>query len=257
MKTCSQPKVSVIIPAFNEENYIQQTLEALLLQDYRNFEIIITDNASTDRTAFIINQFIESNHKRGVPISLLHEAKRGTNFARECSRNAATGSIIAQLDADCIPAANWISKGVSHLCNHQKDVAITGPYDYFDGNKGLRIFSLITQKIFYPLVSQTVQLFNRGAILIGGNAFIRSEALAQIGGYNTTLTFYGDDVDLGKRLTRIGYVTYNPSLILLSSYRRYKAEGFWKVNKKYQVSFWNIVWQRNHLLPKMETSHPR
>lgn len=257
MQPFSLPMVSVLIPAFNEEKYIRQTLEALFLQDYPHFEIIVADNASTDRSSAIVRQFMERNVFNKLSLTLLYEAKKGTNHARECARKAASGSIIAQIDADCLPAKDWISKGVAAICDHHMYAAVTGPYDYFDSKQELRFFSLFAQKVFYPVINTLVQRFGRGAILIGGNAFIRADILAYIGGYNTTLTFYGDDVDLGKQLARIGFVAFQPSLVLLSSSRRYKAGGFWQVNKKYQRYFWNLIWGRNELLNTMEHQHPR
>lgn len=257
MKHYSLPKVSVLIPAFNEENYILQTLDAVVKQTYPNFEVIIADNASTDRTSLLVQQFIETHKNNGITVKLAYESRKGTNFARECARKIATGSIIAQLDADCLPDADWIKKGVTALCKTGKKVAVTGPYDYFDGDKWMRSSSLLSQRILYPVVNMMVQLTGRAAILIGGNAFMRAEVLERAGGYNTDLTFYGDDVDMGKRLSHYGYVGYIPSLKMLSSSRRYKANGFWEVNKKYQACFWNLVWRKENLLQTAETSHPR
>ena len=255
MQFRSLPKVSVLIPAFNEEKYILHTLNALIKQNYPRFEIIIANNASTDRTALLVQQFIET-HSTSLVIRLVHENRKGTNFARECARQAATGSVIAQLDADCLPPSDWLRKGVALLCRNGR-VAVTGPYDYFDGNGLMRFGTMLSQKIIYPLINIAVQLTGKAAILIGGNAFIRSEVLDRCGGYNTSLTFYGDDVDLGKNLSRFGRVDYIPSLIQRSSSRRYKANGFWEVNKKYQSFFWNLVWNKKDLLQTAENSHPR
>jgi glycosyltransferase involved in cell wall biosynthesis len=253
----SLPKVSVLVPAFNEEKYILQALQALLKQDYPCFEIIVADNASTDGTALLVQQYIESLENK-TAIRLVYENRKGTNFARECARQYATGSIIAQLDADCLPDKKWLYKGVTALCENKKArVAVTGPYDYFDGNTCMRFFSLLSQKMFYPFLNSLIQLSGKAAILIGGNAFIRAEVLARAGGYNTALTFYGDDIDLGKKLSDYGRVDYIASLVQRSSSRRYKANGFWLVNKKYQASFWNLIRNKSHLLPMIETSHPR
>ena len=258
MLTQSLPKVSVLVPAFNEEKYIEQTLTALLLQDYPNFEIIVADNASTDRTSSIVQRLIDKQPANGVCLKLVYENSKGTNFARECARRNASGSIIAQIDADCIPVKNWIRKGVSALCSHHKKrVAVTGPYDYYDGAQWMRRFSLLSQQMVYPAINTIVQFAGRAAILIGGNTFIRAEVLALAGGYNTALTFYGDDVDMGKRLSKFGVVGYIPRLTMATSSRRYHANGFWKVNKKYQACFWNLVLQRESLLQTTETSHPR
>lgn len=257
MKTVSFPKVSVLIPAFNEEKYIHHTLSALLAQDYPDYEIIVADNASSDRTAFVIQQFIDRQPVTGVQIKMVYEGRRGTNFARESARKQATGSIIAQMDADCIPPANWLRKGVIALSKKPYRVAVTGPYDYFDGGSRMRFFSLLSQKITYPLINNMVQLAGRAAILIGGNAFMHACILEKAGGYNTDLTFYGDDVELGKQLSQYGHVAYVPGLIQQSSSRRYKANGFWEVNKKYQNCFWNLVWRKDVLLTTAENSHPR
>jgi cellulose synthase/poly-beta-1,6-N-acetylglucosamine synthase-like glycosyltransferase len=250
------PKVSVLIPAFNEEKYILQTLKALVNQDYPNFEIIVADNASSDRTAVLVEKFIRDHEAWGISIRLTHEYRRGTNFARESARRLATGSVIAQLDADCIPPEKWLRIGVTFLCaSNKKRVAVTGPYDYFDSNRWMRFSTLISQKIIYPLINSLVQSTGKAAILIGGNAFIRAEVLNKIGGYNTDLTFYGDDIDLGKKLAAHGRVDFMPALIQQSSSRRYKVNGFWEVNKKYQSCFWDLVWGNN--LQTAESSHPR
>jgi glycosyltransferase involved in cell wall biosynthesis len=255
MQVRSLPKVSVLIPAFNEEKYIVATLHALIKQDYPRFEIIIANNASTDLTALLVQEFIDANDT-GILIKLVHENRKGTNFARECARQAATGSLIAQLDADCLPPSNWLQKGVSLLCQKRR-AAVTGPYDYFDGNGLMRFATLLSQKIIYPLINIAVQATGKAAILIGGNAFIRAQILERCGGYNTALTFYGDDVVLGKDLSRFGRVDYMPSLIQRSSSRRYKANGFWEVNKKYHSFFWKLVWNKKDILQTAETNHPR
>lgn len=257
MKQHPLPKVSVLIPAYNEEKYICRTLTALLEQDYPNMEIIIANNASTDETAACVQQFIDQHADSHIPMTLLYEGQQGTNHARECARKQATGTIIAQLDVDCIPGINWISKGVRCLLRG-KNVAVTGPYDYFDGGRFMRFTTLLTQCLTYPLTNEMVQLAKRGAILIGGNAFIKAEVLQQAGGYNTSLTFYGDDVDLGARLSQLGHVKFAPDIVMPSSSRRYTALGFWEVNKKYQACFWSLVWNKSELqLHTLEGDHPR
>ena len=257
MKSNQLPKVSILIPAFNEEKYILIALRALLKQRYPYMEIIIADNASTDRTALIVTRFIRDSPLAGISIRLVHEQRQGTNYARECARKIASGQVIVQLDADCIPPPNWIWCGVSALYANKNTVAVTGPYDYFDAGALVRISTFVAQKIMYPLVNSAVQLAGRGAILIGGNSFIDAATLEKAGGYDTAFTFYGDDAELGKRLSGYGSIAYMPALTLPSSSRRYKANGFWEVNKKYQSSFWKLVWNQNSLQQTIETRHPR
>ncbi len=250
------PKVSVIIPVFNEEKYIQKTLNAIIAQDYKNYELIIVNNASTDATDSIIKYFIQS-----VPtsISIIYqtEYRQGTNYARECGRRLATGDIIAMLDADCIPDYFWVSNGAKKLQTNNT-VAATGAYYYYDASIVLRLFSLISQLVIFKFVNRVIQINKKGAILIGGNAFINANLLQQIGGFNTNLTFYGDDIDIAIKLSNYGNVSYATILTIKTSSRRYKACGFWKVNKKYQTIFKDLLLGKTiSSSQSLELIHPR
>ena len=106
--------VCVLIPAYNEAKYIAKSIGAILKQDYENLEIIVINNASTDDTSEIVEKLIHSNQSK-INIRLIYERNKGTQFAREAGRRVANGSIIAQMDADCVPSFRWISKGVRML----------------------------------------------------------------------------------------------------------------------------------------------
>lgn len=248
------PKVSVIVPVYNEEKYILKTLEALRLQTYANKEVIIVNNNSTDNTEAIIEAFI-SKYKL-TNFHLLYEARKGTNHARERARQFATGEVIAQLDADCVPTRKWLHTGIHFLMNNLV-IAVTGPYKYYDTHIINRNVVLGLQKLTYPISNIVVQFFKRGAIIIGGNSFIVASYLKKIGGYNTNLTFYGDDVELGKRLIQEGKVLYKNKLEMPTSYRRFKSMGFFKVNKKYQQFFWNLIFNKAREIDTIELVHPR
>jgi glycosyltransferase involved in cell wall biosynthesis len=252
----SNPKISVIIPVFNEEKYILKTLNAIISQDYKNYELIIVNNASTDATDTIIQYFIQTT-PTSVNIIYEIEYRQGTNFARECGRRLATGEIIAMLDADCIPDYYWVSNGVKKL-QTQNTVAATGAYYYYDASIALRIFSLFSQLLIFKFVNRVIQMNKKGAILIGGNAFINANFLQIIGGFNTNLTFYGDDIDIAIKLSKFGNVSYATILTIKTSSRRYKACGFWKVNKKYQTIFKDLLLGKTiSSTQSLELIHPR
>ena len=249
-------KVSVLIPAFNEEKYILTTLQALLKQDYLNFEVIIVNNLSTDNTRKVVEDFI-NDHPHLQNMTIVDENLQGTNHARERGRKIATGDIIAQLDADCIPASNWISRGVK-LMQKSNIVAVTGPYDYFDTFFFRRYITLLAQIIFYPVVDTFSQLFKKGGIIIGGNTFIDATVLEKAGGYNTSFTFYGDDIDIAKKVFSYGRIFYSNQLILKSSSRRFKALGFNTVQKKYRKAFIDLIFLKGMKIEEsIELIHPR
>lgn len=250
------PKVSVIIPAYNEEKYIVKTLEALRQQDYLNFDVIVVNNASPDRTAEVVTSFI---YQKGLTFRfcLMHEKRQGTQYARECGRRAANGDIIAQLDADCLPATDWISKGVN-LLQAKNVAAVAGPYDYFDSRLLVRTLTYFSQLLILQPLNLLVQAFYKGGVIIGGNVFIWAAILERCGGYNTALRFYGDDVDIALRVSRYGYIRFTRKVMVKSSSRRYLAAGFFKVQSKYTKAFFQSIFQRG-LTPQesIELVHPR
>jgi glycosyltransferase involved in cell wall biosynthesis len=227
-------KVSIVIPAYNEEAYLAQTIRSALEQDYSDFEVIVVNNASTDRTEQIA---------RGFPnVAVVNESRRGLPWAREAGRLAASGDIIANLDADCLPDRDWVSKGSAYF--HKASVsAASGPYDYYDAGLVFRYVTLYMQMSSFWLTSKIVQLpgIRAGALMIGGNNLIRAEALKKAGGYNTALMFYGEDTDTAERMSNYGKVLFSNRLIMKTSARRFKAEGTISLGLKYLRYFFKII----------------
>jgi glycosyltransferase involved in cell wall biosynthesis len=235
-------KISVIIPAFNEEKYLSKTLEAILAQDYPDFEVILVDNGSTDRTSEIAQSF------QGVKV--LYESRKGTMWACEKGLQEAKGDIIVRMDADCVPPKDWLSKGAAHFLN-KRVVAVTGPYDYFDAGNFSRYLSLYFQKYIYSLTNSALQLFRIGAVMIGGNSFMRTISINAVGGFDTKFVFYGDDTDTAKNLAKIGRVVFDPDLIMPTSARRFNREGFANIQMKYLYNFIKVIFSRSKK-PSME-----
>jgi glycosyltransferase involved in cell wall biosynthesis len=90
------PLVSVIIPAYNAERFIARTLDSVLSQTYRNIEVIVVDDGSTDQTFEIVNR----NSKMDSRIKLLQQPNRGVAEARNVAIAASKGEFIAPIDAD-------------------------------------------------------------------------------------------------------------------------------------------------------------
>jgi len=232
-------KASIIIPAYNEEAYIAETLEAVLKQNYSDFEVIVVDNNSNDRTAEIVRGF------KGV--KLVQELNKGTNWARERGRKEARGEIIATLDADCIPPKDWLSKAESILALDQNIAAVSGPYDYYDAGPVLRLSTYLIQKYIYNLTNKILLITRKGGLIVGGNCVIKTEFLNKIGGFDTSFAFYGDDTDTAKRLSRYGKVVFTSTTILKSSSRRFKKQGVIDLTYKYFINFLKVLFARNSL----------
>ncbi|GAB1539860.1 glycosyltransferase family 2 protein [Scytonema sp. NUACC21] len=91
----SQPKVSVIIPAYNTSRYIKRAIESVLAQTEQNFEVIVVDDASTDNTVEIVNSFYDPRIKL-----LVNEVNKGPSYSRNRGFKEAKSEWIALLDSD-------------------------------------------------------------------------------------------------------------------------------------------------------------
>ena len=110
-----KPLVSVIIPAYNVERYIAQTVDSVLAQTYRPIEIVITDDGSTDGTRAVLEPYIARGDVR-----YFFQKNKGPHVARNASIRASKGKYIALLDADDLFLSEKIEKQVAYLEAHPK-----------------------------------------------------------------------------------------------------------------------------------------
>lgn len=200
------PLVSVVIPAYNEEESLPSTLKSLQAQDYQGpYEIIVVDNNSTDRTASLAREL----GARVVP-----EPRQGISYARQRGFDEAQGELILTTDADARLPRNWISRIVQEFEKHPEAVAVAGAYTFDDGPLFLRTMS-------YLIYDPVFRLWDSYG---GVNLAVRKEAFRQVGGFNLALNF-SEDTDLGRRLEKIGKVVRTSSPRVQTSARRYIKLG--------------------------------
>ncbi len=121
-KEHSNPKVSVILPARNEEKFIGKCLDSLIEQDYSNYEIIVIDDSSDDSTSKIISEHAKKNSKI-IPVNARTKPDgwMGKNWACMEGYKKATGEILLFTDADTKHSQNVISLAVAHLLSFDLD----------------------------------------------------------------------------------------------------------------------------------------
>jgi glycosyltransferase involved in cell wall biosynthesis len=227
-------RLSVIVCAYNEERYVASCLHSLLAQTRPADEIILIDNASQDRTRDIA---------RTIPgIRVIHEPTKGLVTARETGRLAATGDVIAYLDADCRAPLQWLELVERRFLASPSSVAVTGPYRFYDwdwqGRLLLQAYDLTLAPATHVLVQRVMRM---GAILYGGNFAVRREALERIGGFDTRIEFHGEDTNLGRRLARVGHIRLARECFMFTSARRYNAMGKGAVFGLYIRNFWSEI----------------
>jgi cellulose synthase/poly-beta-1,6-N-acetylglucosamine synthase-like glycosyltransferase len=233
-------KISFVIPAYNEENYIGECLRALLAEVKRcNFEveIIVVNNNSTDKTGEIAASFL------GVKV--VDEPRKGLVQARHTGFTASTGDLIANVDADTKIPKGWIKKVLDEFGNDQKLAALSGPYVYYD----LPFFTSLVVKVFYFFGYMTYVfnrfVFKKSGMIQGGNFVLRRSALEKIGGFNTNIDFYGEDTDIARRMQKTGKVKFTFDLPMYTSGRRIMKEGIVKTGFRYAINyFWMLIFSR-------------
>ena len=121
-KSKTTPKVSIILPARNEEEFISKCLDSLIEQDYPNYEIIVINDSSDDSTGKIILEYAKKNSKI-IPVTSKPkpEGWMGKNWACMEGYNKATGELLLFTDADTTHSKNVISLAVSHLISFDLD----------------------------------------------------------------------------------------------------------------------------------------
>jgi glycosyltransferase involved in cell wall biosynthesis len=117
-------KVSVVVPVYNGEKTLKQCILSLVNQSYKNYEIILVDNNSTDNTKKIIEEFTQKYKN----VKYVFEAKKGRGSARNAGIKNSTGKIIAMTDSDCVVYKDWILEIIKPItCGKEK---ITAGFSY-------------------------------------------------------------------------------------------------------------------------------
>lgn len=230
-------KISFVIPAYNEEAILARCLESVQKELERTpceAEVVVVNNASTDRTKEIAESFIF--------VRVVDEPVKGLVAARQAGFIATTGELVANIDSDVELPEGWLGKVLDAFAKDASVVALSGPFIYYD----LSAYTRFLVKLFYGLAFVTYivnqYVFRVGAMLQGGNFIIRRNAWVKAGGYDTTISFYGEDTDVAKRLSRVGKVRWTFSLPVYTSGRRLRAEGVVRMSIKYTVNFLWITW---------------
>lgn len=206
-KNPENPQISVVIPAFNEERFIERTLISLMNQDFKDFELIVVDNNSRDQTGQIAERF-------GARV--VFEPKEGVGYSRQAGFMAAKAPIIATTDADTVVPPNWLSKILGEFNNDPELVAFGGFHSLYNGPFLARF--AVRYLIFIPWIFD--RIFSGGWTLSGANLAVRKEAFLKIGGFNTKLKL-SEDADLSQRLRSVGKVRLDMGFRVETSGRRY------------------------------------
>jgi glycosyltransferase involved in cell wall biosynthesis len=174
------PLVSVIIPAYNTERFIERTLKSVLSQTYKNIEVLVVNDGSQDRTAEIVKSIAEQDQR----VILLQQPNSGVAAARNLGIQKSKGEFVAPIDADDIWYPQNLEKQVQ--CLFQSDLSVGLVYSWsIDINEadlpsGEFRASRIEGEVYTTLLCHDF-IGNASSVLI------RRSCLQKVGGYNYSL----------------------------------------------------------------------
>jgi len=194
--------VSVIIPVFNRDKFIVDTLINLKEQNYRPLEVILIDDASTDKTVNKIQKFIENNSEKEFNIFLYsNKTNKGACFCRNHGLHNSTGKYIQFLDSDDLLHVDKIDIQVKSLENNNLTLAISD-YQYLENKKVIK------------RCKNNGNLFKRTALgwsMFTASPLIRSCLIKNKIIWNEQLLFLQDKDFLFKVLMLSGHYSYIPN----------------------------------------------
>lgn len=198
--------ISVLMPVYNARRYLAESIESILKQTYSNFELIIIDDGSTDRSTEIVNAY----RLRDSRVKLFSRSKRGITAALNDGLRSALGIYIARMDADDISSPERFTKQVAFLEAYPEYVALGTGYIHVD-TYGL--FLATAPRLTNSQEIEDAFLFSTGGAIAHPTAMIRRWAIDKIGGYDPSMTA-AQDVDLFLKLAEIGKLGNIPEPLL-------------------------------------------
>jgi glycosyltransferase involved in cell wall biosynthesis len=242
--------VTVVIPIYNTEEYLSKCLKSVLNQSYKNIEVILVDDGSTDNSSIMCDDYSKYDRR----IKVIHKPNAGLSAARNSGIESATGKYICFIDSDDYIEKNMIEEMLLQIENYRADVCECG---FFIHNKDNTIidYSLLIKNLKY--LNNRFDLLNEyttaGLTIAAWNKLYKTNLLKHI---NFTNECFKEDADLIFRLCdkKVSFTQVNKPLyhyikrdsesltakkfskrfFTLSSWAEEKSKYLLKKGKKYQ-----------------------
>jgi len=219
-------EVSVVIPTKNEENYIGETLNYLYNQSFRDFEIVVSDGTSTDKTKAVVEALIPKFKKKGIILRFVSTKKKGVSEGRNLGARNARGKYIYFFDADVYPNKNFIRDTLAEFKRKRLSLATC---------KSRGSDNRLANKAFYTFVNRSITLLQFTPFPAAAGYCILSSKTAfnKIGGFDPDIYLAEDTTYILRgRKNRLRFRVLKSQPIVVST-RRLNSEGTLTVFIKY------------------------
>lgn len=210
--------ISIIIPTFNDSERLWYCLSSLENQSYPKgfYEVIVVDNNSEEDIKSVVNQFNQAQ--------IIHENRRGSYAARNKGISVAKGTVLGFTDSDCIPAADWIEKGVNKLLKTPNCGLVAGEVQLFFKSPQKPTVFEVYDRMYFLRQKHYIEKYKFGAT---ANVFTFKETFEVVGLFDSELKSGGDS-EWGKRVFSAGYTQVYADDVLVAHPARYQ----WKEIRK-------------------------
>lgn len=228
----SIPRVSLIVPAYNEERWFGRLAEALGRQGDPPDEVVIADGMSSDDTVSIA---------RTQGFQVVTNPLRHAAGGRNAGLTVVSGDIVAFTDCDCVPAPDWIGRIRQRFQQEPNLVALGGRMSALPPMNEIERFAahvFIDQIMRFPSeCTRPVPSTNVHGAFITANVAYRRRALDELGGFTDWFSNHAEDIDLYWRaLARYsGKLLYDPNLVVEHSFPT-TLRGLWRKHVQYGVA---------------------
>ncbi len=203
-----KPVVSVIVVVYNEETYIGKCIESILRQSFGDFELIVVDAASTDRTQEIVRGFGDKRI-RYFRLSERVNIAKSRNFGIGASR----GGYVFFTDGDCSPARGWIKEGVR--CLKEQGVV---------GCEGRTVY---VSSRYRPGLMENVVYNNGGGFFPTNNVAYKRAVFDEAGFFDESLDV-AEDTDMGTRASRLGEIVFVNEMLVIHEKKTLSMGSFFR-----------------------------
>lgn len=243
------PEISIIVPVYKVEKYLRRCIDSILAQTFTDFELILVDDGSPDRSGEICDNYSKNDSR----IAVIHKPNRGASSARNTGLRIAKGNYIAFCDSDDVVSSMWLER-LYHFCVCDDSILPIGAYCLDSADLGTQIKTLVNSGKTYS--SSAYYLFQRaGCAGYLCNALYRKDIIEQNnlhfredpsrGDYNEDLLFTLAYVKFVKRLIYTGYADYCYCRRDNSLSQSYEKCFFDKYSEKYYL--WKENIERSNL----------
>lgn len=218
----ASPMYSVIIPTLNEVLYVPNLLRSLSIQDEKNFEVIIVDGGSKDRTLEVVNTF----QKKLPNLTVVSAKKASLPYQRNVGAAMAKGEWLAFIDADTILSPQFFKRTSLYINQFHPELLTT----WFRPDTELNPDALLTA---FANVVLEVSLSMKRPLSPGPLTMVTKRAFTHIGGYDEKHEFH-EDMDFSMRLFKAGVtISIIRETLFVWSLRRMRKQGTLHVIQQY------------------------